>query len=102
MALRCRGPYATYMKVHMLRLCVIGCPLHWPTCRPGQYGVAEIGVPVEEEELPAEAHHTLFASGLPLDMQKREASHIFRPFEGYKASPGCQNARNSAARIGLG
>ncbi|CAK0787300.1 hypothetical protein CVIRNUC_010518 [Coccomyxa viridis] len=55
-----------------------------PAQQPGQYGVAEIGVPVEEEELPPEAHHTLFASGLPLDMQKREASHIFRPFEGYK------------------
>ena len=40
-----------------------------------------------EEELPPEAHHTLFMSGLPLDMQKREATHIFRPFEGYKARP---------------
>lgn len=74
----------------------------WLTCRPGQYGVAEIGVPVEEEELPPEAHHTLFASGLPLDMQKREASHIFRPFEGYKASPGCRDVRDSAACMGPG
>ena len=57
---------------------------------------------MEEEELPAEAHHTLFASGLPLDMQKREASHIFRPFEGYKASPGCQIAHDSAACMGSG
>ncbi|CAL5229515.1 g12854 [Coccomyxa viridis] len=50
----------------------------------GQYGVGEIGTAVEEEELPPEAHHTLFMSGMPLDIQKREATHIFRPFEGYK------------------
>lgn len=49
--------------------------------------MGEIGIPVEEEELPPEAHHTLFMSGLPLDMQKREATHIFRPFEGYKVRP---------------
>ena len=83
-------------------LCEIKHSLSWLTCRPGQYGVAEIGAPVEEEELPPEAHHTLFASGLPLDMQKREASHIFRPFEGYKVSPGCRNARDSAAFMSPG
>ena len=41
---------------------------------------------MEQEELPPEAHHTLFMSGMPLDIQKREATHIFRPFEGYKVS----------------
>ncbi len=56
-------------------------------CRPTGYGFGEIGAPVTEEELPPEAHHTLFMSGLPLDMQKREATHIFRPFEGYKVRP---------------
>jgi len=55
-------------------------------CRAGQYGVGEIGTAVEEEELPSEAHHTLFMSGLPMDIQKREATHIFRPFEGYKVN----------------
>ena len=42
---------------------------------------------MEQEELPPEAHHTLFMSGMPLDIQKREATHIFRPFEGYKVCP---------------
>ena len=55
--------------------------------RAGQYGVGEIGTAVEEVELPPEAHHTLFMSGMPLDIQKREATHIFRPFEGYKVRP---------------
>ena len=57
--------------------------------RAGQYGVGEIGTAVEEEELPPEAHHTLFMSGMPLDIQKREATHIFRPFEGYKVRRAC-------------
>ena len=38
---------------------------------------------------------------LPLDMQKREATHIFRPFEGYKARPClmlCSNCSVTVAR----
>ncbi len=38
----------------------------------------------EEEPLPPEANPTLFLSGLPLDITKREVAHILRPFEGFK------------------
>ena len=40
----------------------------------------------EEEVLPPEANATLFLSGLPLDITKREVAHILRPFEGFKVS----------------
>jgi hypothetical protein len=33
---------------------------------------------------PAHAHETLYVDDIPLDMSKRELSHIFRPFGGYK------------------
>ena len=55
--------------------------------RAGQYGAGEIGTAVEEEELPPEAHHTLFMSGMPLDIQKREATHIFRPLRATRSAP---------------
>jgi hypothetical protein len=33
---------------------------------------------------PAHAHETLYVDDVPLDMSRRELSHIFRPFGGYK------------------
>jgi hypothetical protein len=33
---------------------------------------------------PTHAHETLYVDDIPLDMSKRELSHIFRPFGGYK------------------
>lgn len=33
--------------------------------------------------LPPDATATVFADGLPIDVTRREISHIFRPFEGY-------------------
>ena len=33
--------------------------------------------------LPNDATSTIFADGLPIDVTRREISHIFRPFEGY-------------------
>ncbi|EIE20621.1 hypothetical protein COCSUDRAFT_83539 [Coccomyxa subellipsoidea C-169] len=38
----------------------------------------------EEEVLPPEANPTLFLSGLPLKITKREVAHILRPCEGFK------------------
>ena len=35
-------------------------------------------------ELPANASQTLYVDDVPLDMQKRELCHIFRPFGGFK------------------
>ena len=47
--------------------------------------VVEVVQPAAEEEpLPPEANPTLFLSGLPLDITKREVAHILRPFEGFK------------------
>eukprot|EP00892_Ulva_mutabilis_P007523 jgi/Ulvmu1/5142/UM021_0159.1 len=36
------------------------------------------------DELPANASQTLYVDDVPLDMQKRELCHIFRPFGGFK------------------
>ena len=38
------------------------------------------------EQLPPEASPTLYVDGMALDVTKREMSHIFRPFEGFKVS----------------
>ncbi|BDA50771.1 probable RNA-binding protein 1 at C-terminar half [Coccomyxa sp. Obi] len=47
--------------------------------------VVEVVQPAAQEEpLPPEANPTLFLSGLPLDITKREVAHIFRPFDGFK------------------
>ncbi len=47
--------------------------------------VVEVVQPeAQEEPLPPEANPTLFLSGLPLDITKREVAHILRPFEGFK------------------
>lgn len=35
-------------------------------------------------DLPANASQTLYVDDVPLDMQKRELCHIFRPFGGFK------------------
>ncbi|XVE64446.1 hypothetical protein DITRI_Ditri07aG0101400 [Diplodiscus trichospermus] len=37
-----------------------------------------------EPPLPSDASSTLFVEGLPSDCTRREVSHIFRPFVGYK------------------
>ncbi|GLT48275.1 hypothetical protein SLA2020_219090 [Shorea laevis] len=37
-----------------------------------------------ETPLPPDASSTLFVEGLPSDCSRREVSHIFRPFVGYK------------------
>lgn len=37
--------------------------------------------------LPANASQTLYVDDVPLDMQKRELCHIFRPFGGFKVRP---------------
>lgn len=37
-----------------------------------------------EASLPPDASSTLFVEGLPSDCTRREVSHIFRPFVGYK------------------
>ncbi|XP_076948216.1 RNA-binding protein 2-like [Bidens hawaiensis] len=37
-----------------------------------------------EIPLPSDASSTLFVEGLPSDCSRREVSHIFRPFVGYK------------------
>lgn len=37
-----------------------------------------------EVTLPPDASNTLFVEGLPADCTRREVSHIFRPFVGYK------------------
>ncbi|KAH8492229.1 hypothetical protein H0E87_021701 [Populus deltoides] len=37
-----------------------------------------------EVSLPPDASSTLFVEGLPSDCTRREVSHIFRPFVGYK------------------
>ncbi|XP_060212142.1 RNA-binding protein 2-like [Lycium barbarum] len=37
-----------------------------------------------EVSLPPDASSTLFVEGLPADCTRREVSHIFRPFVGYK------------------
>lgn len=37
-----------------------------------------------EVSLPADASSTLFVEGLPANCTRREVSHIFRPFVGYK------------------
>lgn len=37
-----------------------------------------------EVSLPTDASSTLFVEGLPADCTRREVSHIFRPFVGYK------------------
>ena len=80
--------YSAGLKLKTSLLGILRCScIYGVYCRPAGYGFGEIGAPVTDEELPPEAHHTLFMSGLPLDMQKREATHIFRPFEGYKAGP---------------
>ena len=52
------------------------------------------------EQLPGDASATLYVDGMPLDVTKREMAHIFRPFEGFKASPfqtpsRCAQAPNS-------
>lgn len=56
--------------------CVDGC----------RHRIVEIVQPEAEEEevLPPEANPTLFLSGLPLDITKREVAHILRPCEGFK------------------
>lgn len=48
--------------------------------------VEMVQLEAEEEVLPPEANATLFLSGLPLDITKREVAHILRPFEGFKVS----------------
>ncbi|KAH0748149.1 hypothetical protein KY290_027381 [Solanum tuberosum] len=37
-----------------------------------------------EATLPPDASSTLFVEGLPADCTRKEVSHIFRPFGGYK------------------
>ncbi|KAM3308954.1 RNA-binding protein 1 isoform X1 [Capsicum chacoense] len=45
-----------------------------------------VGMPGSRPEvtLPPDASSTLFVEGLPADCTRREVSHIFRPFVGYK------------------
>ncbi|KAM3375776.1 RNA-binding protein 2-like [Capsicum galapagoense] len=45
-----------------------------------------IGMPGSRPEvtLPTDASSTLFVEGLPADCTRREVSHVFRPFVGYK------------------
>lgn len=38
------------------------------------------------EELPPDAASTIYVDGLPMDVNKRELAHIFRPFHGYLVS----------------
>jgi hypothetical protein len=46
-------------------------------------------VPLEQRErLPRDATATLLFDNLPLDLSKREASHIFRPIQGFKVQAG--------------
>lgn len=71
-----------------------------PEMRPG---VADPGIPLESTVgrdiprdsgavpdqgpvLPADATETLYVEDVPTDMSKRELSHIFRPFGGFKVS----------------
>jgi hypothetical protein len=42
------------------------------------------GPPVED--LPPDAAPTIYVDGLPMDVNKRELAHIFRPFQGYLVS----------------
>jgi hypothetical protein len=39
---------------------------------------------LEQDGLSPEAKDTLFISGLPLDITKREVAHILRPFDGFQ------------------
>lgn len=38
------------------------------------------------EPLPAEAAETLYVDNMPMDVNRREMSHVFRPFEGFKVT----------------
>jgi hypothetical protein len=60
-------------------------PQQQPTQQPqaqGPRGARQAGGP-----LPADAASTLFLDNVPLNATKRELSHIFRPYPGFKASP---------------
>ncbi|XWS38015.1 hypothetical protein CRYUN_Cryun19dG0094400 [Craigia yunnanensis] len=51
---------------------------------PGQTIKVGIAGGRPEPPLPPDASSTLFMEGLPSDCTRREVSHIFRPFVGYK------------------
>nr|XP_051197911.1 nuclear speckle RNA-binding protein A-like isoform X2 [Lolium perenne]XP_051197912.1 nuclear speckle RNA-binding protein A-like isoform X3 [Lolium perenne] len=45
---------------------------------------AGFGGGISEPPLPPDASNTLFIEGIPTDCERREVSHIFRPFVGFK------------------
>lgn len=52
--------------------------------RPGAYGGVRRSEAPLPPPLPQDATNTLFVDGLPADCSRREVSHIFRPFIGYR------------------
>jgi hypothetical protein len=51
--------------------------------------------------VPANAQETLYIDDIPLDMSKRELSHIFRPFGGYKVRCRTQRALSNHSPLAV-
>ncbi|CAL0319533.1 unnamed protein product [Lupinus luteus] len=51
---------------------------------PGKDNILGLGSRRADHSLPHDATNTLFVEGLPPSCTRREVSHIFRPFVGYK------------------
>ncbi|KAL8538070.1 hypothetical protein ACS0TY_000138 [Phlomoides rotata] len=72
------GGYDGLVEINDLRVLGLGCSN--PNAQSQVPGVGGIS----ETSLPPDASATLFVEGLPASCTRREVSHIFRPFHGYK------------------
>jgi hypothetical protein len=71
--------YCLGLTIGLIILLKVGCGL--PSAKGLQ---GRRGPPAEE--LPPDAAPTIYVDGLPMDVNKRELAHIFRPFQGYLVS----------------
>lgn len=84
------GPVSSYGAGESARPGLVEMPRH-PIDEGRMMGVrgtdgraVEYGGSRREKPLPPDASSTLFVEGLPADCTRREVSHVFRPFPGFR------------------
>lgn len=88
-------------------------PANQPAAVQPQQGYVQMGMQqpaalpatvaaVPEAVLPSDATPTLLCDAMPMDFTRREAAHIFRPIQGFKASQVFEHSIHLFAYVGKG